>query len=150
MMPAVTAASAGSRPRCAACLAGVGVVGQVFRASYPGVPEAVGTARHDVADVLAEVPVIDDVVFSLGEVATNAIVHSRSGEPGGSFVVSAGTVPGNLVTIAVTDQGGPWQEGEADFYLHGLEIVRQLAAEVRVEGGNDGRTARIVFAWAAA
>src|SRR5258708_10270319 len=109
-----------------------GTLTRLFWANYPGVPEAVTAARHHVTEVLAGVPCIDDVVFAISEVATNAVLHSRSGQPGGWFTVAADVLPGVLAAIVVTDQGGPWGGRAADTYPHGLEIVRRMATEVRV------------------
>jgi anti-sigma regulatory factor (Ser/Thr protein kinase) len=127
--------------------AGGEVPTRLFWASYPGVPEAAGEARHHVEQVLADVPSVDEVVFALGEVATNAIVHSNSGLPGGHFTVAADASHGVLVAIAVTDEGGPWRDRAPDIYPHGLEIVRQMASSVRITGGDAGRTAMLAFPW---
>jgi hypothetical protein len=132
-----------------ATLAGeVAPAGRPFRASYPGVAEAVGQARAHVAAVLAGVPYADGAVFALGEVAANAVVHSRSGHPGGSFTIATDVLPGELVIVAVSDQGGPWAERDADTYPHGLEIVKAMGALVRVNGGDDGRTVCVILPWA--
>jgi anti-sigma regulatory factor (Ser/Thr protein kinase) len=124
-----------------------GTLTRLFWASYPGVPEAVTAARHHVADALAGTPCIDDALFALTEVAANAVLHTRSGRPGGWFTVAADVVPGVLAAIVVTDQGGPWARRAADTYPHGLEIVRTMATEVRVDGDEDGRTIWVIFAW---
>jgi serine/threonine-protein kinase RsbW len=113
-----------------------------------GAPESVGELRHQVTEALAGIPCAQDAVYALNEVATNAVVHSRSGGDG-VFTVAVDVVPGSLVEFTVTDQGGPWQEGGPDFYLHGLGIVREMAAKVQVEGGEDGRTVRVSFPWEA-
>ena len=55
---------------------------------------------------------------------------------------------GVLVALAVADQGGPWTGREADTYSHGLEIVRELALLMRVEGDADGRIVHVIFPWA--
>jgi anti-sigma regulatory factor (Ser/Thr protein kinase) len=120
---------------------------QVLQLTYPGVPEAVGQARHQVAAALAGVPAADDAVWCLGEVASNAVVHTRSGQPGGTFAVAADVYPGVLVAIMVTDQGGPWIGRAADSYPHGLKVVRQLATEVHIDGDDNGRSVRVVLPW---
>ena len=122
---------------------------RVLQASYPGEKESVGHLRHQVAEALAGIPCAQDAVYALNEVATNAVVHSRSGQDGGAFTVAVDVVPGSLVEFTVTDQGGPWLEGTPDFYLHGLGIVREMAAEVQVGGGEEGRTVRVSFPWEA-
>ncbi len=127
--------------------AGTAAIERLVCANFPGVPESVRDARHQVAAVLGGVPVADDVVFSLGEVASNAIVHSKSGDPGGWYTVVTDVLPGELVVVAVSDQGGPWKEPGADTYPHGLAIVAKLAASVSIDGDDDGRTVWAIFPW---
>jgi serine/threonine-protein kinase RsbW len=122
---------------------------RVLQATYPGVPGSVGVVRHQAAEALAGVPCAEDAVYALSEVATNAVVHSRSGHDGGEFTVVVDVFPGSQVAFTVTDQGGPWQEGGPDFYLHGLGIVREMAAAIRIDGDQDGRTVRVSFGWEA-
>jgi Histidine kinase-like ATPase domain len=122
-------------------------VQRVLHASFPGVPLAVSEARRQAANALAGVPVAEDAVFCLGEVATNAVVHSRSGRPGGQFTVTADVLAGALVVLAVADEGGRWTGREADSYPHGLEIVRALAAYVRADGDDNGRTVWVALGW---
>jgi hypothetical protein len=122
-------------------------VGRVLNATYAGVPESVGEARHRLAAALAGVPVAEDAVFCLGEVATNAVVHSRSGRPGGRFTVTASVLPGALVVLTVADEGGTWTGREADTYPHGLEIAREMALFLRIDGDELGRTVWVVLAW---
>lgn len=122
---------------------------RVHHASYQGVPESVRAARHHVTGVLAGVPAAEDVVYAVSEVATNAVLHSRSGHPGGWFTVAIDIAPGTLVAVVVTDQGGPWKDSGPDFYPHGLQIVRELAAAVRIDGDEDGRTVWALFRWEA-
>jgi two-component sensor histidine kinase len=121
---------------------------RVLRVRYPGKPEWVSRLRHQVTEALAGIPCAQDAIYALNEVATNAVVHSRSGQ-GGQFTVAVVVFAGSQVEFAVTDQGGPWQEGGPDFYLHGLGIVREIAAKVQVVGGEDGRTVRVSFPWEA-
>ena len=120
---------------------------RAHRASYPGVPQSAGQVRRQVTGALAGIPCAQDAVYALNEVVTNAVVHSRSGRDNSEFTVVVDVVPGVLVAFAVTDQGGPWQDGGPDCYLHGLGIVRELAAQVRIDGGEDGRTVLASFPW---
>jgi hypothetical protein len=124
-------------------------VRRVLRATYPGVPESVAVVRHQAAEALAGIPCAEDAVYALNEVATNAVMHSRSGRDGGELTVAVDVYPGSRVAFTVTDQGGPWQDSDPDFYLHGLGIVREMAAAVQIDGGEDGRTVRVSFGWEA-
>jgi serine/threonine-protein kinase RsbW len=121
----------------------------VLLARYPGVPEAIQVARRDAATALHGVPAAEDAVYCLSEIATNAIVHSRSGDAGGFFTVATDVLPGELVLIAVADQGGLWKDSQADTYLHGLAIVNEMSAAIRVDGNEDSRTVWVRFSWAA-
>jgi serine/threonine-protein kinase RsbW len=97
-----------------------------FAASPPQIREA----RLFLATILDGCPTTDDALLCLSELATNAIVHSRSREPGGCFTVHAQR-QGNHLRVEVRDQGGPWtppartDSGEQNG--RGLAIVDQLA-----------------------
>lgn len=70
----------------------------------PGVPAQVSKARGVVAAVLGrDHPLYDDCVLLTSELATNAILHSQSGD-GGSFTVSV-HASGTLVRVCVEDGG---------------------------------------------
>lgn len=76
------------------------------------------------------------------ELGTNAIRHTASGRPGGSFAAVI-TCRFDVLTIAIADQGGPWEplvidnpDGESG---RGLMIVRGLAAQVGMRGDYRGR-----------
>src|SRR5262249_30987392 len=100
---------------------------RMLQARYPGEPASVRQMRHQVAEALAGIPCAEDAIYALNEVATNAVVHSRSGQDGGEFTVAVDVFPGSQVAFTVTDQGGPWKDKGPDFYLHGLGIVREMA-----------------------
>jgi anti-sigma regulatory factor (Ser/Thr protein kinase) len=100
---------------------------QVFRANA----RQVGAARAFLAAALTGWPAADDAVLCLSELASNAIMHSRSREPGGSFTVRA-QLDRQRLRVEVADQGGPWDSPgrpSADEQNgRGLLIVSQLAA----------------------
>jgi anti-sigma regulatory factor (Ser/Thr protein kinase) len=75
-----------------------------FAEAFPGSPEQVGNARRAVRSYLGSCPASDDVTLIVSELATNAIVHSRSGH-GGTFAVRAELHP-TWVWIEVEDAGG--------------------------------------------
>ncbi|MEV6148865.1 ATP-binding protein [Nonomuraea sp. NPDC052129] len=71
---------------------------------FPGIPSQVARARGLVTAALGrDHPLYDDCVLLTSELATNAILHSRSGE-GGSFTVSV-LAAGSLVRVLVRDGG---------------------------------------------
>jgi hypothetical protein len=86
--------------------------------------------RKDLAPVLDGCPVADDFVLLASELVTNAIVHSRSGLPGGVLTVRAEVRPGDFAWLEVEDLGGPWIEREPDEESgRGLDLVTALAGE---------------------
>src|SRR5438045_3586425 len=68
---------------------------RVLEASYPGEPESVRKMRHQVTEALAGIPCAEDAIYALNEVATNAVVHSRSGQDDGEFAVAVDVFPGS-------------------------------------------------------
>lgn len=106
---------------------------QVFRADA----SQVSAARTFLSALLAGRPAAEDAVLCLSELCTNAIVHSRSREPGGSFTVRA-YLDGHRLRVEVCDQGGPWRSpgrASADEQNgRGLLIVGQVAARWGCEG----------------
>ncbi|MFI9099523.1 ATP-binding protein [Streptomyces fildesensis] len=118
--------------------------GTAFR-TFPGTPAHVSTARRYVTQFLADPGyrhVIDDAVLLVSELASNAILHTRSGDPLGGFTVELG-FSADTVRIAVHDQGSR----EVPRVLHGngeggrgLGLVEVLAADWGITGGPAGRT----------
>jgi serine/threonine-protein kinase RsbW len=126
---------------------------QAWISAFPARPDQVRHARHGLARALGECgcPVIDEALLCLSELASNAVLHSASRFPGGTFTVRADIRPGQHVRIEVHDRGGPWHQADhADGRLHGLAIVRTLAQEAGVCGGESaGWTAWAQLAWPA-
>ena len=102
--------------------------------TFPAAPKQISAARQFLAGLLAGHPAADDAILCLSELTTNAIRHSRSGAPGGSFQVRVER-HGRHVRVEVTDLGGPWQQQAADDDQNGrgLLVVARLAR-------NSGRT----------
>jgi serine/threonine-protein kinase RsbW len=116
-----------------AAMAEAAVLGTI---AIPGRGEQVRVARAFVAGVLRELAapaeaVLDNVALLTSELVTNAIRHSRSGEPGGSvrLVVLALT---DGIRVEVTDSGsaGGSPVVKDDIYAcdgHGLFLVEAVA-----------------------
>jgi serine/threonine-protein kinase RsbW len=120
-----------------------------FHRSYPGRDDQVGQVRADLAALVAGSPVADDFILAASELVTNAVVHSRSGLPGGVFTVRAEVRPGDFACLEVEDQGGPWIErAPGDDHGRGLALVAALAGEENwtIETGSTPG-ARVVWVW---
>jgi hypothetical protein len=79
----------------------------------------------------------------VSELASNAILHSASGRPGGSFQVSY-ELSSVLLRVEVADDGGPVGPRHRVHHVEsvtgrGLEIFDALAARWGVDGGSSGR-----------
>jgi anti-sigma regulatory factor (Ser/Thr protein kinase) len=68
----------------------------------------------------------DDLVLITSELATNAILHSRSGRPAGSFTVRVTLYPDDYAWVEVIDQGGEWT---SDQRRHGLTALASIAGD---------------------
>ena len=98
--------------------------------AFPATAEQAREARQFLAGILDGHPATDDAVLCLSELASNAILHSRSGAPGGHFHVRVER-HGSHVRVEVTDQGGPWAQSQPhdDQNGRGLLVVAQLARD---------------------
>ena len=96
---------------------------------FPASPPQIREARLFLTTIL-EGCSPDDALLCLSELATNAVVHSRSRELGGCFTVHAQR-QGNICRVEVRDQGGPWTApaltNPGEMNGRGLAIVGQLA-----------------------
>src|SRR5437763_9957550 len=70
----------------------------------PGRPEAAAGARDFAGKVLAGYPAAGDAIAALNEMVSNAVLHSRSGLPGGTLEVRL-TVTAASVLAEVADAG---------------------------------------------
>jgi anti-sigma regulatory factor (Ser/Thr protein kinase) len=117
---------------CAAASASVRRYTQVF----PARPDQVRAVRRFARSMLDGCPVAGDAILCLSELATNAVIHSASGIPGGAFCVRAEILDGSYVRITVHDDGGPWSpRASSDDRPHGLDIVASVATDSGL-GGN--------------
>ncbi|NVI85954.1 ATP-binding protein [Actinomadura sp. BRA 177] len=78
----------------------------VWRWPFAGEREEGATARRFVRYLLTGFPAVNDVEQVAGELIANALTHTRSGAPGGRFVVEVRRWP-EVAALTVTDQGGP-------------------------------------------
>jgi serine/threonine-protein kinase RsbW len=108
-----------------------------LRITHPAVPIEVPAARHQVADFLAGCPRQDDAELVVSELAGNAVRHSRSKEPGGTFTVFIEIHSGDYVWIECLDAGGPWCSPAPGEDWHGLDLVNALTCGRRGDWGID-------------
>ena len=95
----------------------------------PARPDQVQVARAFIAAILPACPAAGDAVLCVSELATNAVLHSASRHPGGTFTVRA-IIFDHHARIEVEDDGGVWDEHpHRDSRPHGLDIVRELVAD---------------------
>ena len=100
-----------------------------WQRAYPGLPAQARIVRADLRLLLAGCPAADDVLLLASELAANAIAHSHSGRPGGSFTVCLTHEPGSGVRAEIADQGSAWP---GDLLAsaqppHGLYLLQALS-----------------------
>jgi serine/threonine-protein kinase RsbW len=84
--------------------------------------------RADLAEIANGFPAIDNLLLLASEVATNAILHSRSGHPDREFTVRATFYLGDYVWVEVIDAGGAWIQDKYDEeHGRGLAVVAAIA-----------------------
>lgn len=107
----------------------------LWEQAYPGRAEHVRVVRAGIREYLDGCPVADDAVALVSELSANAVLHSRSGDPGGEFTVRAQDFPGRYVYAEVEDGGSDWHGDLARSAEspHGLHIVDRLSATCGVE-----------------
>jgi serine/threonine-protein kinase RsbW len=122
--------------------------------SYRGSPDQAAVVRAFLTAALADCPAAEDVVLMADELVSNAIQHSKSGEPNGTFRLRLTVRPGTSVRVEVADAGGAWagQTGEPRADEHnlrgrGLRIVGALAAMWGVHGNENSRTVWFTADW---
>lgn len=121
-----------------------------FDQSYPGTIDQVRIVRADLAAVARTCPVADDLIQLASELATNAILHSRSGHPDRAFTVRAYLYPGDYAWVEVADLGGEWTEDKHDDeHGRGLAIVAAVVGDGNwgIEGDTASRVAWFRLGW---
>jgi anti-sigma regulatory factor (Ser/Thr protein kinase) len=93
---------------------------------------------------------VQDILVCATELAANAVLHSRSGLPGGQFNVEVACA-GQAMRVTVADSGGPWtkhadDDAEAEGG-RGLHVVAALSANMGITGDAAGRVARFFSRW---
>lgn len=105
---------------------------------FPGKAECLADARRFTYAVIGETDEAHTVALVANELAGNAIKHTASGKPGGTFVLHLSTSLGRW-RVRVDDQGGPkapsiCEANEGDESGRGLTIVAALSETWGVDG----------------
>jgi len=116
--------------------------------TFPALADQVGQARAFLRRVLAGCPMSDEAVLICSELATNAILHSDSARPGGTFTVRAEVREDDYLWVEVEDQGGRWAEdGGSVERGRGLEIVATVADYWDIRGDDTARAVCARLDW---
>jgi serine/threonine-protein kinase RsbW len=121
-----------------------------FECAYPGTASQPRHVRADLAKVADGFPALDNLLLLASELATNAILHSRSGHPDRTFTVRAALYPGDYAWVEVIDRGGAWRADEYDDeHGRGLGIVAAVAGDDNwgIEGDDVCRVAWFRLDW---
>ena len=111
--------------------------------TYPGRADQVRHVRRAVAQHLAGCPAADDAVLIASELASNAILHSRS--RCGQFTIRAELHPDHIL-IEAEDLGGPWRPRPSGDRPHGLTVVEALTGPECWGVKTTGDGGRVVWA----
>ncbi len=111
----------------------------------PGRPESVSEARELARQVLGDAnPATETAMLLLSELVTNSVMHSKSGEPGGSITVALCEGREGIL-IQVCDGGGPSEPhlsampGNSAEHGYGLLLVDALADRWGTISSPEGR-----------
>ena len=107
--------------------------------SFPGRADQIRRARGFLAALLDGHPAAADAVLLASELAANAVAHSASGQPGGTFTLRA-CLDDGCVHVEVEDQGGSAWDGDlsAAEPPHGLYLLRALSTACGARRGEHG------------
>jgi len=120
------------------------------RRAFPGCADQVAQARQFVSAELAGCPVTDEAVLCVSELATNALMHTASGE-GGKFEVIVQRGPSSA-RISVRDQGAASAPTAQPVDLaaesgRGLGLVSMIADHWGQSGDVAGRVVWFELRW---
>jgi anti-sigma regulatory factor (Ser/Thr protein kinase) len=116
------------------------------RRRFAGRPDHIAEARRLVSRVVGkDSPAYETARLLVSEAATNALLHSASGERGGSLEVECQLEDGRNLRVEVRDQGSaskPRPRAHARDALsgRGLEVLDALAKRWGSSGSPEGHT----------
>jgi serine/threonine-protein kinase RsbW len=120
-----------------------------WRRTFPGRADQAHEVRAFTTALMPDHPRHDELLLVVGELAANALRHTKSGQ-GGTFTVDVSRAD-KRTCVSVTDDGGPTEPvvaeaGEWDESGRGLRTVALLADSWGWHGNDTGRTVTAVFA----
>lgn len=109
---------------------------------FPGTAASPSAARHWLQGLLPPCEAQDDLVTIAGELTANAVTHTRSGLPDGTFRIDISWTP-ELIRLVVGDDGAskpPRLITDSESTTgRGLLLVNGMARQWGVVGGEGGR-----------
>lgn len=122
---------------------------QRWRRAFPGELVQARAARRFTTMLLDGCPLLDEVLLAVDELVVNALRHTKSGQPGGTFAVEI-TRWDAAVAVAVTDEGAPSEPAVTDAADdaesgRGLRTVSLLATGWGWFGNDRSRTVAALF-----
>lgn len=121
-----------------------------FERAYPGTISQPRQVRADLAEIAVGFPKADSLLLLASELATNAVLHSRSGHPNHEFTVRATFYLSDYAWVEVIDAGGMWTQDEHDDeHGRGLAVVAAVAGDGNwgIEGDVSSRVAWFRLDW---
>jgi hypothetical protein len=120
-----------------------------WRRAFPGELQQARAARRLTTMLLDGCPLLDEVLLAVDELVVNALRHTKSGQPGGTFTVEITRWDG-AVSVAVTDEGAPFEPavteaGDDAECGRGLRTVSLLASSWGWFGNDRSRTVAALF-----
>lgn len=118
--------------------------------TYPGVLATLPKVRQGLRESLAECTkaLADDVQTVASELAANAVRHSRSGLPGGTYTIRVAHFPARdipYIWVEVEDMGSPEWDGVLDLKpMHGFAMCQALTTWLGTRDKASGN--RVVYA----
>lgn len=106
--------------------------------TFPGRAEQISAVRALLADFCGGFPAADEAILLASELCTNAITHSASGQPGGTFTIRA-RLTRTYLQAQVEDQGSSWDGSLSPAKApHGLFLLRALSTACGTYPGQHG------------
>jgi anti-sigma regulatory factor (Ser/Thr protein kinase) len=113
--------------------------GATVERSFPGHYSHLSHARTLIARFAHGYPAADDVILLVSELCANAVTHSASGQPGGTFTIRARRCGTTCVYAEVEDQGSTWNGNLTTARSpHGLYLLQQLSTHSGTRPGPHG------------